>query len=476
VAEADRVSGCSEVEEAVGAVSLGIRKRIWRRRDSIPPAPQDAPDALKGIDHIVVLMMENRSFDHFLGSLKMEDPSSSVVGLDGTESNPDGFNPPVSVFRIPEVTVDPPHDWDESHRQWNQGANNGFVSEQRAKFPGQPTAAREAMGYHTRDQLPVLYWLADHYTVCNNWFSSVMGPTWPNRFYLHCGTSNGERKNERHPELRSIWNELHDRNISAVNYYSDMAWVWGGLLRVSITDHIDKFFKAAKNGKLPAFSIVDPGYLTNSDHPAQDIGLGQALIASVYRALVDSPQWERTVLVITYDEHGGLYDHVPPPRTTDDDPEFCQLGFRVPALVIGPQVKRGHVENQIFDHVTPLATATRRFGLNNLNERVAATADLSSCIDPTLAKHPVSHADFPVTTLSRSEKRRRAETAIRDYASAAMARQTPDERDFQWEILRELRSRDVKLPLRYDRRGKASRVIDRELKRANKLGVTARAD
>jgi phospholipase C len=121
---------------------------------------------------------------------------------------------------------------------------------------------------------------------------------------------------------------------------------------------------------------------------------GQALIASIYNALAQSPQWQRSLFVVTYDEHGGFYDHVPPPLTEDDDPEFRQLGFRVPSLVVGPQVRADIVDTQL-DHVSVISTLTRKFGLAPLTRRVEATNDLSSCIDPEAVSRPRAPVELP---------------------------------------------------------------------------------
>ena len=157
-----------------------------------PPPPDAAPptgDILSVVDTIVVLMMENRSFDHFLGSLSMRE-SMAVEGLTGSESNPDPQGRPVMPFQLDDFTpADPPHSWDPSHAQWNMGANDGFVKAHAG------ANQNDVMGYHVRSQLPSIYGLADQFAICDHWFASVMGPTWPNRFHLHGGTSKGIKSN-----------------------------------------------------------------------------------------------------------------------------------------------------------------------------------------------------------------------------------------------------------------------------------------
>lgn len=153
-------------------------------------------------------------------------------------------------------------------------------------------------------------------------------------------------------------------------------------------------------------AAIDPKYVgsrANDDHPEHDVRLGQALIGSVAAALAQSPHWDRCLLVVTYDEHGGFYDHVAPPQTTDERPEFRQLGFRVPGVVIGPTVRRGCAIDTVFEHTSVIATLTERFGLPVLNDRVAATNDLSSCIDPALIGNPQPPPAIPPVKVSMGD-------------------------------------------------------------------------
>jgi phospholipase C len=356
-------------------------------------------ELLGGIDHIVVVMMENRSFDHYFGSAMFLE-NLQVDGLTGKETNLNLAGEPIGVFSLDDFTPpDPPHSWDESHLQWNLGENDGFVIRHELAHAG---SAHEAMGYHTRAHLPLLYALADNYVLCDQWFSSAMGPTWPNRFYLHSGSANGQQGNSFVSGLGRIWEVLSDAGIPGRNYYSDVAWVWGGYANPnpSYTTGIGDFFAAAADGTLPAFSVIDPDFGLlggggNDDHPPHSPELGQIFIASIYEALAQSPAWNRCLLVIIYDEHGGFYDHVNPPTTFDNDPDFRQLGFRVPALVIGPHVRRGCVHSNRFDHTSVLSTVTRRFQLPPLNVRVNETTDLSSCIHPDYLSNPQPPARLP---------------------------------------------------------------------------------
>lgn len=356
-------------------------------------------ELLAKIKTIVVLCMENRSFDHYFGSLALLE-GESVDGLTGTESNPDPGGAQVGVFQLDDTTVaDPPHGWDASHDQWNGGQNDGFV------IAHAGDNEKDVMGYHVRQQLPAMYSLADSYTICDRWFASVMGPTWPNRFYLHGATSKGQKQNLPVIGFKSVFDACEDAGITHKNYYHDIAWCSGAYFKLGGLATIESFFEDAANGTLPQVVYIDPHFFgngANDDHPDHDIAMGQALIASVYTALAQSPQWNDVLFVITYDEHGGFFDHVPPPTTADDEPDFEQLGFRVPAVVIGPHVRRGCVSSATFEHVSVLRTIARRFGLAPFNARMEAANDLSACIDPAYLASPQPPSTLPLIKVPMS--------------------------------------------------------------------------
>lgn len=355
------------------------------------------------IEHIVVLMMENRSFDHLFGSLSLLE-GRAVDGLTGRETNPDGNGDPVAVFNLgaANIETDPSHSWDGSHAQWNDGANDGFVTSFAAAGAPDPG---QIMGYYDRARLPISYALADHYALCERWFASVMGPTWPNRFHLNLGTSHGAMTNDPISDVPSVFDRLDDAGISNVYYNAGLpfAFSYG---KTTGFGTMTEFFEAAAAGTLPSFCMVDPVFtigenIGNDDHPPCDPMLGQAFIASIYAALAASPKWNNTLLVLTYDEHGGLFDHVPPPQTEDERPEFRQLGFRVPAVVIGARVRRGCVNATQLDHVSVVSTITRKWGLEPLSTRVTSTNDLSSCLDPAFIDDPQPAIDLPMLTVRR---------------------------------------------------------------------------
>ncbi len=347
---------------------------------------------LAGIDTIVVVMMENRSFDHFFGALALDPdyPARGVIdGLRGTEANEgdDGTSIVMQRAEKPCEHHGPLHTWDAAHAAFAEGRNDGFV---RANAPSE-TRMRDAMTFHDRSQLPLFYALADQYVVCDRWFSSVLGPTWPNRFFLHAATSEGLTTNDSITDgPATIWEKLGKGCWSSKAYTAGPAhWYHaafrgrplGGNEPMAAT-RIETFFQDARAGSLPNFSLVDPDFWSSDLHPPHSLALGEALLGSVVRSMQESPQWGRSLLVVTFDEYGGFFDHVVPPTTKDPRPAFRQLGFRVPTLVVGPSVRRGAVVSTVFEHVSIAATLRTRFGIDSLGARMDAAADLSSCIDP----------------------------------------------------------------------------------------------
>ena len=250
-------------------------------------------------------------------------------------------------------------------------------------------------------------------SVCDRWFSSVMGPTWPNRFYLHAGTAGGHKTNLPMglSPPPTIWERMADRCWSAKNYYSSrLPWYSLAFPANALSgddavtpETLDHYYRDAAAGQLPNLSIIDPDFEANDGHPPHDLALCEAFVASIYRALAESRHWSTSLLVVLFDEHGGFFDHVPPPLIDDPDPEFRQLGFRVPAIVAGPLVRRGAVVSTTFDHVSIAATLKTRFGIASLGRRMDATADLSSCLDPALQPGIARPAPvMPAVALSES--------------------------------------------------------------------------
>jgi len=349
------------------------------------PGCGDDAGAPPGIDHIVVMMMENRSYDHLLGARALEGLGGD--GLTTTMFNRNLAGDPVGVYEAMVgqlCVVDPPHGWEECHDSFDGGLNEGFlIAHETRNGAGQ----KGVMEYLTRAQVPVSWALADAYGTCDRYFCSVMGPTWPNRMYWHSASSGGQKTNGL-PTGGFTWASIHHRlNDAGV----DWAYYYMTIPVLGLVRNLDKegkvklledFYRDAAAGKLAPVTYVDPGFDVNDDHPPLHPIWGQQFIASIYAALANSPKWDRTMLVITYDEHGGFFDHVPPPTTVDDQAAagFDQMGFRVPTIVAGPYIKQG-VSSTVRDHCSVLAHIERKFGLVPLNQRTIAANDLSDMID-----------------------------------------------------------------------------------------------
>ena len=341
------------------------------------------------ISTIVLVMMENRSYDHVLGA------RSWLEGLPGDGlaegmTNPDAAGDPVAVFEPAAdelCCLDPPHGWDPVHVQINGGAMDGFLSTHQAEHPGDLAALQ----YLTRAQQPISWALADAYASCDRWFSSVPGPTWPNRFYWMSGQSMGMRSNDLPPEgftAETIFHRLEEAQVPWRIYYGDLPFITllGTEFDVDTGPNLwrlEDFFADAAAGRLPSVVYIDPPFYLADDHPPHHPILGQELIASVYNALATSPQWNECLLVVTYDEHGGFFDHVPPPTVPDDRAAegFDQLGPRVPAIVAGPYVKQGHVSSVVRDHTSALKMIETLFGTAPLTTRSTMANDLSELLD-----------------------------------------------------------------------------------------------
>jgi phospholipase C len=378
--------------------------------------------ALEKIDHFVVLMLENRSFDSMLGRLYPK--SDGFDGLGGNEANPDVTGNSVGVWGEDDVgdsamTIpdpDPGELWTDINTQIfgtaQPGAADvlpnmgGFVKNYQSQS-GQDAAshnARTVMHHYTPEQLPVLSSLARQFAVSDCWHASAPCQTWPNRFFLHTGTANGYENNAptRFPyEMPTIFNRFDALNIANgwKIYFHDLpqsltlSKLW---TRLDGFRYFEEFKQDAKLGRLPAYSFIEPRYFTdvslpNDQHPPHNVSMGERLIADVYNALRNGPAWSRTLLIVTYDEHGGCYDHVPPPAATPPGNirstpfNFDRYGVRVPAVIVSPLVKAGTVLRPAgklpFDHTSVLATLRKRFGLGvPLSDRDAVAPDLECAL------------------------------------------------------------------------------------------------
>jgi phospholipase C len=215
-----------------------------------------------------------------------------------------------------------------------------------------------------------------------------MGPTWPNRLYAHAGTSGGQTDND-FPDggsfsFPTVWSKLDEIGVPWRYYYLDVPFLglFEGAMRDGTFAYFEEFARDAAAGTLPPVVWVDPGFTYNDDHPPHHPGAGQEFIAQVYAALAASPQWDRCLFVLMYDEHGGFFDHVAPPKTDDDlaDQGFDQLGFRVPTIVCGPYVRPG-VDHTVFDHTSWLKFICDKYGIAPWTARIAAANSIAAVLD-----------------------------------------------------------------------------------------------
>ncbi len=374
--------------------------------DAAPPAGEPDLQPLRGdgshpyhyIDTIVLVQMENRSFDHMMGALALEEGRTDVDGLRAEMSNPDSEGGVHAVRPLGALTAlefDPHHGWNSCHLQWNEGANDGFVRDfETILEAGGPelveTRRGDIMGYYTRAQLPATYGLADAFTVCNRWHASLLGPTWPNRYYSHCASSGGLRANNGLCLEPTPYPALVEAGFSYKCYYTSLFFTLTiNSLPQKNAVKMDAFFADCEAGTLPNVSIVEPSFFQNDDHPPADVRNGQGFIATVYEALRRSPQWNRMLVLFFYDEHGGFFDHVPPPTAQGDTREaegFAQLGFRIPGLIAGPLARRRFAFDGVVDHASIPKQLAEVFEVPHVNERARLAGSFEGALDVELAK------------------------------------------------------------------------------------------
>lgn len=382
------------------------------------------PPGLDSLKHIVVLMMENRSFDHMLGSLKAVNPN--IEGITDQLSNPDTTGTPVKPQPLAEfqgqLDPDPDHHFPAVDLQLfggdtssNRVANmQGFV---KSYFNQQRDVghSQKIMYYFTQQQLPVLTTLALEFAVFNRWFASIPGPTICNRAFAHYGTSFGRVDMNLlyvNEPFKSIYDRLinfNPKHTSKLYYYDTTSSTMEitNLLQnqPEVFGTYAQFLDDCSQGTLPDYSFVEPNFndhdtdsgeaVASDQHPDHNIQAGELLIASVYNAIKQNPAlWQSTALLVVYDEHGGIYDHVVPPACTPDqftasandtgtgmEFKFDRLGVRVPAILISPWIPKATVvDGRTFEHASIPATVTKFF-LGDYPQRTAREAAADTFLD-----------------------------------------------------------------------------------------------
>jgi phospholipase C len=329
-----------------------------------------------GLGHVVVVMMENRSFDHLLGWLPHAD--GRQAGLVYTDRN--GVAHPTFPLGHDYAGCayhDPDHTHEGGLIQYNGGKCDGFLRSGASDL--------FAIGYYTRKDLPFLGRAAPYWTVCDRYFSAIMGPTEPNRLYLHTGATDRLTNTWGPSPAPTIWDRLAARRLRGAYYVGNISVLsphWGDKYD-RISHPYSRFLADCKSGKLPHVAFVEPVFGGNDDHPNTDIRAGESFLNEVYRAVTTSPAWRRTLLVITFDEWGGFFDHVPPPPAPDVDPAHALRGFRVPCVLISPFARRRYVAHGTYDHASILRLIEWRWRLEPLSVRDARAKNLAAALDFT---------------------------------------------------------------------------------------------
>ena len=366
----------SAVTAAGAAASRASATPALQRRATLPNPGSS------GIDHIVVVLMENRSFDHYLGWLP--GANGKQAGLAYPDSKGAMHKTHHLTDRQGCAFNDPDHSYEGGRIQFNNGKCDGF-----RRDPGYDDFA---LGYYTGDDLPFYEPFTKATTVFDSWFCSFLGPTYPNRYYTHGARTERIDNNTANVGMPTIWDRLSAAGVPATYYFNDLPFLalWGEKY-IPISRSFETFLAQAASGTLPAFSYIDPFFVgegqggTNDDHPHADILRGQSFVSIIANAIATSPLWSSTALIITYDEWGGFFDHVRPPRLPDapqtDEFDHGQAGFRVPAFLFSPFARAGAIDSNVYDHTSILKFVEWRWGLKPLAPRDAAARNLAYTFD-----------------------------------------------------------------------------------------------
>jgi phospholipase C len=452
-----------------------IRRRVKRPAGAEPVGPRTRLDLKPGTDmlpqirHIVILMMENHSYDNYLGMLA-DRGEGLPLGPDGVplavNIGPNGEAYPAHrLTSTVQSGGDPTQTWHASHLQYGDGRNDGFAQSIAGVAPGADPGV--PMGYWTEQELPFYYGLARTFPLADHWFCSCLGPTFPNRRFLISGTAHGLIDDlpwdvVDYPEAGTIFDALTTNGISWINYHNVrpvlvlLKRLLGGRVLTAVRRlaqvgrwlpavlnralgnksftadvyplglarcvlhlrTVQRFFADADAGSLPDVSIVDPDFGEFSEENPQDIARGESFAAEVINRVMHGPAWPHTLLIWLYDEHGGYYDHVPPPPAVapDDVPahnftldwpgwlrallrpvlgkafrdlenidagpsEYTRYGFRVPAVIVSPYARPGHVCSSTFDHTSVLKLIEQKWNLPPLTRRDAAASSPLDALD-----------------------------------------------------------------------------------------------
>ena len=381
------------------------RHPLWghrlRQPGSLPyPNLPTGTDTIPQIQNIVVLMMENHSYDNKLGLLDRKHADGFKIGRDGLPraENPYANGDIQHAFHMPttcQLSGKPSQSWLDSHTQFDNGRNDGFVVS---------GSGPVSMGYWDGIDQPFYYSLAGVFPIADRYFCSVLGQTFPNRRYLMSATSLGMVNDDisqinEYPANGTIFDKLDAAGLTWKDYYTSLSTteLYLQLFEKNVGTKIlpiADFYTDAAAGTLPNFCVVEPNYNGSSEENPQNIAFGEKFAAKVIDAVISGPAWDRTLLIWTYDEHGGYFDHVPPPPALAPDDiapivpsgqstynGFAQYGFRVPCAVVSPWARPNYVSHQIFDHTSVCALVEAKWNLPAMTYRDANANAMLDMID-----------------------------------------------------------------------------------------------
>jgi phospholipase C len=349
----------------LGGAAAALGAVPWQT--ALAAGKSSTPWADTPLKHVIISCQENRSFDHYYGYAPLVQQAG--LGPPSGYSQPDGAGGVVVPYEFTSLsTPDIGHSWTAVHNEWHGGSMDGFYT----------TDGIEAMGYYTAARLPFYYSLFDEFTLCGNYFCSLLGPTWPNRFYFAAGTSGGITTNGLwgyglfdYPIILDLldaagvsW-KVYNINWDSVPFgNTDNVFTFWKRYAHDNRTHGTRggYFSDLKHGRLPQVSWIIPSFAHGWDeHPPADISVGMDIQEDLITALRESSAWDSSAFLLTYDEHGGYFDHVAPPQL-----DAFGLGIRVPMWVISPYAKPGHIEPAVYEHTSTLKFLEKLYGLPTL--------------------------------------------------------------------------------------------------------------
>ena len=421
---------------AAGAIALGCGDRRLLDPSLFTARTVGADPEGSGIEHIVVLMMENRSFDHMLGWLPRADGRQAGLSyVDG-----DGVAHPTYAL-APDFQgcghQDPDHSYDGGRVEFHDGACDGWL------------LANDtfSIGYYRRHDLDFLGRATPQWASFDRYFAGLLAPTFPNRITQHAGQTDRLENTLVLSTLPTVWDRLAAAGLDGRYYFGDVPFLglWGGKY-TPISHSLPEFFADCAAGTLPQVAFVDGPFLSEltgtgaDDHPFNDIRSGEAFMNQIYTAVTSSPAWPGTVFIINFDEWGGFFDHVPPAIAPIPDSDRAlgsdgRRGFRTPTLLVSPFARRAHTSHVLYDHASVLRLIEWRWNLDPLTVRDAAANNLADELDfknpslkaPTYDVPPIVGAPCPVNptwataavTAGAGLKRRAPWRELREVARAS---------------------------------------------------------